>query len=57
MVPFYKQWVEACPKVGRGHFQIIIKLMQGPPSVVKVKVFVGTEIKVLKLSRSWLLLP
>lgn len=34
--------------VDRGHFQIVIMLMQGTPSVVtvvKVMVFVGTEIK------------
>lgn len=48
MVTFKKQCVKARPKVGRGHFQIIIMLMQGTLSVkvvVKVMVFVGTEIK------------
>lgn len=40
--------VKAQPEVGRGHSQIIIMLMQGTPrvvSIVKVMVFVGTEIK------------
>lgn len=39
----------------RGHFKIIIMLMQGTPSVVsvvKVTVFVGTEIKGTKQSHT-----
>lgn len=48
MVPLQKQCDKARPNVDRGHFQIIIMLVQGTlsvVSVVKVMVFVGTEIK------------
>lgn len=48
VVPLQKQCDKAQPNVDIGHFQIIIMLVQGTlsvVSVVKVMVFVGTEIK------------